>query len=163
MTWRLRQTEAADILEDWHLHAHLISGSIILEQVALTPPKKIPVQMGDFSEAFKFDRMRSGNPAVYLLKEQFEKFVGSPQELDVFESIALCFYQLEQYEDAASWYETAGRLILSEPSTPAALKAMAALGEYERALECYRCDDDDGKFSECSTLIGELRRASASA
>jgi tetratricopeptide (TPR) repeat protein len=119
--------------------------------------------MGDFSEVFKFDRMRSGNPAVYLLKEQFEKFVGSPQKLDVCESIALCFYQLEQYEDAANWYETAGRLILSEPSTPPTLKAMAALGEYERALECYRHDDDDGKFAECSTMIGELRRASASA
>jgi len=119
--------------------------------------------MGDLSEAFKFDRMRSGNAAVYLLKEQFEKFAGSPQKLDVCESIALCLYQLEQYEDAANWYETAGRLILSEPSTPSALKAMAALSEYERALECYRRNDDDGRFAECSTLIGELRRASASA
>ena len=119
--------------------------------------------MGDFSEVFKFDRMRSGNPAVYLLKEQFEKFPGSPQKLDVCEAIALCFYQLEQYEDAANWYETAGRLILSEPSTPPALKAMAALGEYERVLECYRRNADEGKFAECSTLIGELNRASAKA
>ncbi|MGD0318970.1 MAG: hypothetical protein ABSB56_04685 [Nitrososphaerales archaeon] len=119
--------------------------------------------MGDFSEAFRFDRMRSGNPAVYLLKEQFEKFASSSQKLDVCESIASCFYQLEQYEDAANWYETAGGLILSEPNTPPALKAMAALSEYERALECYRRGDDDGKFTECSTLIGELRRASASA
>ena len=119
--------------------------------------------MSDFSEAFRFDRMRSGNADVYLLREQFEKFTASPQKLDVCESIAHCFYQLEQYEDAANWYETAGRLILSEPITLPALKAMAALGEYERALECYRHDDDDGKFMECSTLIGELSRASASA
>ena len=119
--------------------------------------------MADFSEAFRFERMRSGNAAVYLLREQFEKFAASPQKLDVCESIAHCFYQLEQYEDAASWYETAGRLILSEPSTPAALKAMSALGHYERALECYRRDDDDDKFTECSTLIGELKRACASA
>ena len=135
----------------------------MLEQVVLTLPEEIPVQMGDFSEVFRLDRMRSGNPAVYLLKEQFEKFADSPQKLDVYESIAHCFYQLEQYYDAANWYETAGRYILSEPSTPPALKAMAALGEYERALECYRRGDDDGNFTECSTLIGELRRASASA
>jgi len=135
----------------------------MFEQVALTPPERIPAQMGDFSEVFSFHRMRSGNPAVYILKEQFERFVDSPQKLDVYESIAHCFYQLEQYEDAANWYETAGRLIMSERSTPPALKAMAALGEYEKALECYRRGDDDGSFSECSTLIGELRRASASA
>ncbi len=119
--------------------------------------------MGDFSEAFRFDRMRSGNPAVYLLKEQFEKFAGSPQKLDVCESIAHCFYQLEQYEDAANWYEAAGRLIMSESSTPPKSKALAALGEYEKALECHRYDDDDGKSTECSTLIRELKRASASA
>ena len=121
------------------------------------------VQMGDFSEVFRFDKMRSGNPAVYLLKEQFEKFAASPEKLDICESIAHCFYQLEQYEDAASWYETTGRLILSEPTTPQILKAMAALSRYERALECYRRDDDDDKITECSTMIGELKRACASA
>jgi hypothetical protein len=52
---------------------------------------------------------------------------------------------------------------MSEASTPPELKALAALGEYEKALECYRSNGDDGKFAECSTLIGELRRASASA
>jgi len=119
--------------------------------------------MSDFSEAFRFDRMRSGNPAVYLLREQFEKFAASLQKLDACESIAHCFYQLEQYEDAANWYETAGRIILSGPTTPQAIKAMAALDEYERALDCYRRDDDDEKFAECSSLIGELRRACASA
>ena len=119
--------------------------------------------MADFSDAFRFDRMRSGNAALYLLKEQFEKFAVSPQKLDVCESIAHCFYQLEQYEDAGSWYETAGRMILSEPSAPPAIRAMSALGQYESALECYRRDEDDEKITECSTLIGELRRACASA
>jgi len=119
--------------------------------------------MADFSEAFRFDKMRSGNPAVYLLREQFEKFAASPQRLDVCESIAHCFYQLEQYEDAANWYETAGRIILSGPNTPPAVKAMYALDQYEKALECYRHEDDDERFTECSTLIRELRRACASA
>ena len=76
--------------------------------------------MPDFSESFRVEKMRSGNAAVYILKDQFEKFSSTPHKVDACESIAVCFYQLEQFEDAAGWYETAGRLILSEPSsTPA--------------------------------------------
>ncbi|HYA55159.1 MAG TPA: hypothetical protein VED22_00030 [Nitrososphaerales archaeon] len=107
--------------------------------------------------------MRSGNAAVYMLKEQFEKFSSSPQKVDTCESIATCFYQLEQYDDAAGWYETAGRLILSEPSATPALKALSALGDYEKALDCCRKGEDEEKFTELSTLIRELRRACASA
>ncbi len=119
--------------------------------------------MHDFAEGFSVERMRSGNAAVYVLKEQFEKFSTSPQKLDACESIATCFYQLEQYEDAGGWFETAGRLILAEPTVAPALKALNALGDYEKALDCYRRGDDEEKFTECSTLLGELRRASASA
>jgi len=119
--------------------------------------------MRDFAEGFSVEKMRSGNAAVYILKEQFEKFSSSPQKVDACESIAKCFYQLEQYDDAAGWYETAGRLILSEPSATPALKALNALGDYENALDCYRKGDDEEKFTEVSTLIRELKRASASA
>ena len=124
--------------------------------------------MAEISDSLSFSKMRSGNPMVYLLREQFEKFAASPQKLDVCESIAHCLYQLEQYEDAAGWYETAGRIILSGHGTPAPIRALSALPEYEKALECYRqngriTDDSDEKFTECSTLIGELRRACASA
>jgi tetratricopeptide (TPR) repeat protein len=119
--------------------------------------------MRDFSERFGIDKMRSGNAAVYQLKEQFEKFSSSPQKVDVCESIALCFYQLGEYADAAGWYETAGRLILSEPSVVPAVKALSALGEYEKALECYNRGEDEERFTECSTLIRELQRACASA
>ena len=119
--------------------------------------------MDDFAERFGLDKMRSGNAAVYLLKEQFEKFPSSPQKVESCESIATCFFQLEQYNDAAGWFETAGRLILSEPSVLPALKALSALGDYERALECYRKGDDEEKFTECSELIRELQRACASA
>jgi len=118
--------------------------------------------MGDFSDSFRLEKMRSGNPVVYLLQEQFENFTSSPQTVEVCESIARCFYQLEQFEDAAGWYETAGRIILSEPSATPTVKAMSAVGEYERALDCYRRGDDDDKFTECSTLLNELRRACAS-
>ena len=119
--------------------------------------------MRDFSEGFSVEKMRSGNAAVYVLKEQFEKFSSSPQKVDACESIATCFYQLEQYHDAGGWYETAGRLILSEPSATPALKALDALGDYEKALDCYRAGEDEEKFTEVSTLIRELKRACASA
>ena len=119
--------------------------------------------MRDFAEGVGLDKMRSGSAAVYLLKEQFERFSSSPQKVEACESIAVCFYQLEQYDDAAGWYETAGRLFLSEPSLTPAIKAMNALGDYEKARECYRHVDDEEKFTECSALIRELKRACASA
>jgi tetratricopeptide (TPR) repeat protein len=119
--------------------------------------------MPDFSEAFRFEKMRSGNAAVYMLREQFEKFSSTPHKVDACESIASCFYQLEQFEDAAGWYETAGRLILSEPSLTPAVKALNALDDYEKAKDCYKRGEDEEKFTEVSTLIGELRRACASA
>lgn len=119
--------------------------------------------MSDFSRGFSVEKMRSGIAAVYILKEQFEKFSSSPQKVDACESIASCFYQLEQFEDAGGWYETAGRLILSEPSVTPAIKALNALDDYEKASECYRKGDDEEKFTECSTLIRELRRVCASA
>lgn len=107
--------------------------------------------------------MRSGNPALYLLKEQFERFSTSPEKVGACLEIARCFYQLEQYEDAANWYETAGKLILSEPSLTPALKALNALEEYEKALECHSRGGDEDGFTECSSLIRELKRACASA
>ncbi len=119
--------------------------------------------MPDFSRGFSVEKMRSGNAAIYILKEQFEKFPLSPQKVEACESIASCFYQLEQFEDAAGWYETAGRLILSEPSVTPAIKALSALDDYEKARDCYRQGDDEEKFTECSGLIRELRRACASA
>ena len=119
--------------------------------------------MRDFSEAFSVSKMRSGNAAIYMLREQFENFQSSLEKVGACESIASCFYNLEQFDDAAGWYETAGRLILAEPSTTPAIKAMSALDDYERALECYRKGEDDEKFTECSTFIRELKRACASA
>ena len=119
--------------------------------------------MRDFAEGFSLDRMRSGNAAVYMLKEQFEMFSSSPQKVDACESIATCFYQLEQFDDAARWYETAGKLILSEPSVTPALKALSALGDYEKALDCYRKGEDEDMFTEVSSLIRELKRVCASA
>ncbi len=119
--------------------------------------------MRDFSEGFGIGKMRSGNAAVYLLREQFEKFSTSPHKVEVCESIASCFLQLGQYGDAAGWYETAGRLILSQPSISPEVRAISALEDYERALECYAKGEDEESIAGCSTLVRELRRACASA
>jgi len=141
----------------------LIPGSTKLEQRPHRQKDPDCTSVRDFAESFSVDKMRSGNAAVYILKEQFEKFSASPQKVEACESIATCFFQLEQYDDAGGWYETAGRLILAEPNASPALKALGALDDYERALECYQKGDDEEKFTECSTLIRELKRACASA
>ena len=117
----------------------------------------------DISEGFGAGKMRSGNAAVYQLREQFEKFPSSPHKVEACESIAACFLQLEQYADAGGWYMAAGRLILSEPSASPTVRAISALFEYERALHCYRESDDEERIAECSVLVHELRRECASA
>lgn len=141
----------------------MIPGSTKLEQPALRAAARPSETLRDFAEGFGIDKMRSGNAAVYVLKDQFERFSSSPQKVEACESIASCFYQLEQYDDAGGWYETAGRLILSESSLASTVKALNALGDYEKARECYRRGDDEEKFTECSSLIRELERACASA
>lgn len=100
---------------------------------------------------------------MYVLKEEFESFASTPHRVDACESIAKCFYQLEQYEDAANWYETAGRMILSEPAGTSATKALSALSQYEMALDCFSRNDDDERFTECSIMISQLKKACASA
>ncbi len=119
--------------------------------------------MADIADSLRLDKMRSGNAAVYLLREQFEQFVSSHQKVDICESIAHCFYQLEQYDDAGNWYETTARMILSQPTSPATIRAMDALGQYEKALDCYSRNEDDEKFTECSEMIRQLKHACASA
>jgi len=118
--------------------------------------------MADFSASLRLEKMRSGNPAVYKLREQFERFASTPQKEDVCESIAVCFYQLEQYADAGNWYEATGRIILSQPSTPSPVRALDAIEEFEKALDCYKKNEDDERFTECSEMIRQLKRICAS-
>ncbi len=119
--------------------------------------------MADFADRFRLERMRSGNAAVYLLKEQFERFLTSPRRVDTCEWVAGCLYQLEQYGDAGDWYEIAGQLILAEAGRPPAIRALSALDDYEKALECYRRDENDEAFEEISGMLRQLRRVGASA
>ena len=118
--------------------------------------------MADFSDSLRLEKMRSGNAAVYQLREQFERFASTPQKVDLCESIAGCFYQLEQYGEAGNWYEATGKIILSQPTAPPPVRAMDALDEYEKALDCYRKSEDEEKFTECSEMVRQLRQACAS-
>jgi hypothetical protein len=117
----------------------------------------------DVTGQLRFDKMTSGNAAVYLLREEFEKFFSSGRKVDTCEWIAHCFYQLEQFGDAGAWYETAGRLVLADPTTPSAIKAITASRIYEKALDCYRHSDDVDTITECSEMLRDLRRACAPA
>jgi hypothetical protein len=118
--------------------------------------------MADISGSFRLEKMRSGNAALYQLREQFERFASAPQKVDVCESIARCFYQLEQYGEAGNWYEATGKIILSQPTSPSTVRALDALDEFERAADCYSKSEDDEKFTECSEMIRQLRRVCAS-
>ncbi len=119
--------------------------------------------MGDFSTKFGFEKMRSGNASVYKLREQLEKFSSAPEKAGACEEIAQSFYQLEQYGEAATWYEAAGRLVLNKTVPLQTMKALLALEPYEKALECYEMGNDEEGFTECSELLRQLRRACASA
>lgn len=118
--------------------------------------------MTGFEERFNPGRTRSGNPAVCLLREQFERLATSQRSASDCEWIADCLYQLEQYGDAADWYEMAGDLILAG-SAPAQLRALSALGTFEKALECHALDRDEESFREISEMTRALRRTCASA
>ncbi|MDA4127981.1 MAG: hypothetical protein OK422_00720 [Thaumarchaeota archaeon] len=119
--------------------------------------------MGNTSDAFSLARSGNTFTAATLLKEEFEIMRSSPQRVDLCEWIAHCFYQLEQFDEAGTWYETAGQLLLGEPSTPLQLKALNAVVEYEKALECYRNASDEDAVTECSSMLNEIRKACASA
>lgn len=119
--------------------------------------------MREFADGLRAEKMRSGNAALYMLKEQFELFSTSPHKIEACESIASCFAQLGQYGEAAGWYEAAGRLILSQPSLVPTTKALSALGDLEKALDFYSRGEDEDGFTEVSTLVRDLKRACASA
>ena len=112
---------------------------------------------------FSLSRMMSGNPAVYLLREHLERLAASPRRADDCEWVAGCLYQLEEYGDAGGWYELAGGLAYSGSTSPAPVRALAALGDYEKALQCYRLDGDEEAVEEVSGLIRDLKRTCASA
>jgi tetratricopeptide (TPR) repeat protein len=112
------------------------------------------------SVAEAFDLARSGNKeaAANALKLEFQRRQSPDQKVELCEWIASCFENLQDYEQAAEWYETAGALSLAETGSPLT-NALTAISEYERALECRRMGDDLDTVDYCLNVLRELRRA----
>jgi tetratricopeptide (TPR) repeat protein len=108
------------------------------------------------SEAF--DLARSGNreAAANVLRQEFQRLQSPNQKVELCEWIAACFENLDDYEQAAEWYEMAGTLSLSETGSPLA-NALMAITEYEKALYCREKGDDPEPIEECIRVISDLR------
>lgn len=119
--------------------------------------------LADFAATFHMSKMRSGNPSVYLLKEQFESFSVSPHKVDACDRIAHYLHQLEQFDEAANWYEAAGRLTFSGRQLRPELRALLALADYEKAAECYRQGGDSESEAHCTEVLSDLKKACAPA
>jgi hypothetical protein len=117
----------------------------------------------DFSEAFHVQKMNSGNPVVYLLREQFGSFVGSPHKADACDKIAGSLRQLGQVGEAATWYEAAGALMFERAELRPELRALYAVEEFEKALECHVQDGDAEARADCLELLDSLRKMCAPA
>jgi hypothetical protein len=113
----------------------------------------------DFAGKFHLETMKSGNPAFYLLREQFESFAVSPRRLDACDRIAHCLNQLEQFGEAGGWYEAAGQPLFAKVGVSPELRALSASEEYERALGCYRQSGNEEAEARCSEVVESLRKA----
>ena len=114
--------------------------------------------MVDFSSAFHVQKMNSGNPVVYLLREQFGSLIGIPQKIEACDCIAGSLLQLGQVGEAAMWYEAAGLLMYRRSELPPELRALYAIEEYEKALRCHSEARDDEAEATCSELLRTLRK-----
>jgi len=119
--------------------------------------------MANESEAFLMARKGNYKAAAYLLREEFESLRHAPQKVDLCEWVARCFSQLEDFAQAGAWYTAAGQMILADAASPFVVRALSALGEYEKALDCYQRSQDEDAVSECSTMLHQLRKACAPA
>ena len=113
--------------------------------------------MVSVSEAFDLARTGNRAAAANALKQEFQRLQSPDQKVELCEWIASCFEKLNDYEQAAEWYETAGALSLSETGSPIA-NALMALTEYERALECRERGDDEDSIESCAQIIRNLKR-----
>jgi len=116
------------------------------------------------SVAEVFDLARSGEreAAASVLKEEFQRLQSSEHRVRLCEWIASCFENLNDYEQAAEWYEMAGLLSLSETGS-ALINALMALQQYEKALSCHEQGEDEESIQKCLEIIEELRHTYAAA
>lgn len=109
-----------------------------------------------------FDLARSGEraTAVSVLKQEFQRLQSSEHKVQLCEWIASCFENLNDYEQAAEWYEMAGLLSLSETGSEQ-INALMALEQYEKALSCHEQGEDEESILKCLQIIDELKHSYA--
>ena len=109
-----------------------------------------------------FDLARSGEhaTAVSVLKQEFQRLQSSEHKVQLCEWIASCFENLNDYEQAAEWYEMAGLLCLSETGSEL-INALMALEQYEKALTCHEQGDDEESVQKCLQILDELKHSYA--
>jgi hypothetical protein len=117
----------------------------------------------DFASAFHVQKMRSGNPVVYLLREQFGSFAGSPHKADACDGIAGSLREIGQAAEAAAWYETSAALMCARIELGPEIRAMYAMEEYEKAMECHTEAGDLEAAADCLEILADLRKACAPA
>lgn len=108
------------------------------------------------SEAFDLARIGNREAAANALKQEFQRLQSPDQKVELCEWIANCFENLNDYEQAAEWYELAGAFSLSEIGSPLA-NALMALEEYEKALTCREKGEDGDSIEACMRIIKDLR------
>jgi tetratricopeptide (TPR) repeat protein len=116
--------------------------------------------MVSVSEVFDLARSGERDTAVSVLKQEFQRLQSSEQKVQLCEWIASCFENLNDYGQAAEWYEMAGLLSLSETGS-SLINALMALEQYEKALVCHEQGEDDESVQKCLEIIDELKHSYA--
>jgi hypothetical protein len=114
------------------------------------------------SKSVKYNKKARKNP-VGIAQQEINRVQPSSRFIEMCESVALSLNKLGDSDQAGNWYEIAGQLILSEVGYPTTVRALRALPEYEKALECYNQTGDGELITKCTNVIFDLRRACASA
>jgi tetratricopeptide (TPR) repeat protein len=115
------------------------------------------------SHAIELAKMGNSQAAANMIKEEFERLQSSGRLVELCEWLAICFEKLEDYDQAGSWYETAGEVILSNSDSQIQLRAIHAIREYEMALDCYRQSANEELIGRCIIILNNLKRSCASA
>jgi hypothetical protein len=93
--------------------------------------------MGSISRAFALQQMGDYEQTAVTLRGLLDNVEASSEWVDVCEWIAICCEKMNEPEDAASWYESAGQMILAEGSVPFLRRIPEALYFFSKATECY--------------------------
>ncbi len=105
-----------------------------------------------------FSNVRSGNPAVELLRYEFQLIMTNNLSLENIVSVAHYLAEIGQFEEAGEWYEVAGTMCISSNTLPLLYRAFSANTFYTRALECFSLSNDAASVERVSSILIELSK-----